>query len=82
MARKTIYESSVRGAGAFPVDMLRYDRATPTTERDSVEISHSLDRMHPRDTARTVTVTSERPLTAGRWESFGWAVVDTKSWKV
>lgn len=77
---KTIYESTVAGRVAFPIDMLRYDRCFPATEQDSVQIGHSLDRrlqasdgVYPAP-LRSVRVISERLLTSARWESFGWLV--------
>jgi hypothetical protein len=54
--------------------MLRYDRAIPDSQNDSAIIAGSLT---PRSTnERSVRVVMERPPTVGRWESFGWTVVN------
>lgn len=34
----------VEGSGTFPIDMLRYDRCVPETERDASEIAASFSR--------------------------------------
>ena len=72
------FESKVSGTSAFPVDMLRYDRAWPTREQDSVEASSSIDRMHPR-AERKIMITSLQPLTSSRWLFFGWTVDETRA---
>jgi hypothetical protein len=65
---------TVSGPGKFPIDMLRYDRATPLTKADAkmVERTHAntctFGRHHP------ITLTSQREPTVARWESFGWQV--------
>jgi hypothetical protein len=79
---KTIYESTVTGRGAFPVDMLRYDRCFPATERDAIQIGTSFGlRMGVTDASRsfTICVISEHPLTSARWSSFGWQVDEIKT---
>jgi len=60
----------VKGDGAFPFDMLRYDRCFPASQDD---VSRLLD-----DGPRTIhlimaaeTLAGLNP-TKGRWESFGW----------
>lgn len=78
MAKVVFYESEVSGSTAFPIDMLRYDRAMPSREQDSIEISNSIDRMHPR-AVRQVRVRSTQPLTSSRWESFGWRLISSLS---
>jgi hypothetical protein len=62
---------TVTGWGQFPIDMLRYDRATPASEGDSAAITNSFNR--PRG-AITVNLLCPRPPTQGRWESFGFRV--------
>ena len=63
---------TVTGNGTFPVDMLRYDRCCPATEKDS----HAIERSGER------TITLERfskiarmTPEVGRWKSFGWLVM-------
>ena len=65
MAVKTL-RYKVSGAGAFPLDMLRYDRVYPFSEVDSNAMEYSPKR-------RTVEVIGSG-CTKGRWESFLWKV--------
>lgn len=69
----TIQRTIVRGALAFPIDMLRYDSAWPATEASS----HLIEATLRHDTAGPieVIVCHRKPLTSARWESFGWKVV-------
>jgi hypothetical protein len=57
----------VEGAGSFPLDMLRYDRAWFATEADAGTAQH--DRK-----IRTVTLRGLDYPTGARWESFSWRV--------
>lgn len=67
-----LYRYSVSGRGAFPLDMLRHDRACPDTS-DDVYV------MERTDDERTVRLVSHFTApTVGRWQSFGWSVVDQK----
>lgn len=61
---------AVIGRGAFPVDMLRYDRACPWQERDSALIQDE-------DRERVVLVESwgHGAPEYRRWSSFGWCAV-------
>ena len=80
-----MYETTfkVRGAGAFPVDMLRYDQCYPRTEEDSHLIE--VPTFEPRDVVLTKTHVYKlnTQLTARRWASFGWELlaVPTRSLK-
>lgn len=62
---------TVRGSGAFPIDMLRYDAAHPYQERDSAAIEHIA---RSREVGDVRVVMTHEP-TAERWASFGWRVV-------
>jgi hypothetical protein len=75
MAIKHTYRYSVTGPGAFPIDMLRYDAAHPASEGDAgfIELTHG---RHAALTSATVELIGLRPPTAGRWQSFGWRIVD------
>lgn len=73
---------TVRGAGAFPLDMLRHDSSYPATETDSSIAQGDEDhlgrvtvRPAPRavELAHTGTARAWLP-TFDRWESFGWEV--------
>ena len=72
--------STITGKGAFPVDMLRYDQASPLTGSDSERIAVSDEGNELFDdsfssAAFTVRVTSKRPATFRRYESFGCKVI-------
>ena len=77
MGTRSTKDHSVRvvvvGRGQFPIDMLRYDRAHPRSEADSVAMAEA----RPRRRAVEVVCTGADTPTVGRWESFGWAVVAT-----
>lgn len=68
-----IQRTIVRGALAFPIDMLRYDAAWPASEASShlIEASICYDITGSVD----VIICHRKPLTAERWKSFGWTVV-------
>jgi hypothetical protein len=61
---------AVEGEGDFPIDMLRYDKCWPATERDSHVIAYK--------NRRTVELRSLTGSTDRRWASFGWRVVDAR----
>ncbi len=67
---------TVKGWGAFPLDMLRYDSCWPATAADSERIRSSF-RGHltssPPQEIRLVSA-SASPITVDRWASFGWSV--------
>lgn len=60
----------------FPMDMLRYDRCTPCTTEDVVNMSRLQRDVDPTKTVVVTVVAYTRtkaqsPFTIGRWESFG-----------
>lgn len=57
----------VTGNGIFPIDMLRYDSAWPSTGEDAANISGS-----GRRTIRLRTIADQ--VTSARWDSFNWQV--------
>jgi len=66
----------VRGRGAFPYDMLRYDECWPFQADDA----RKLDFIEEAGLAREITLISyiknkKSKPTADRWRSFGWIVV-------
>lgn len=69
MAKRFEYLYTVDGRGTFPIDMLRYDRATPNTEGDSALIESTFRRGAG---GGMVVVRSEKAPTVARWASFGW----------
>lgn len=80
-AKYTLIEFVVQGTGQFPVDMLRHDRCVPARETDANEIERTY--VNARGAPRRVTLVRYVPQggiplpTRGRWESFGWKVIDT-----
>lgn len=84
-----VQECTVEGAGAFPVDMLRYDSCHPAdaTAVEGIVMSNSdPEGRHVRDRRRKVrliscTPTKKHRWSEGRWNSFGWAVVSSRVWK-
>ena len=66
----------VVGAGPFPIDMLRYDNAFPSSESESAKI---LDDDKKREVSLTARVATAREAafvpTSARWDSFTWGVV-------
>ena len=77
----TVKTFTVEGTYPFPVDMLRYDQCWPSREsEDSVQLSEAMMLRKTSDPnrkrrVRLTTNAINRP-TVGRWESFGWKVVE------
>lgn len=71
---------TVRGEGAFPFDMLRYDSCWPATENDAATMERAM-RPRTRSTAYEVALSTASPNAPSvpRWESFGWEVVTHKA---
>ena len=70
---------TVRGSGAFPFDMLRYDAAWPEKEgTDSYQLGLTRDSGDEYFNQRNVTLITDCPNAPGfaRWQSFGWPVVN------
>lgn len=63
----------LRGSHPFPIDMLRRDCAWPASEQDSNVILSTI-RLETHGPVE-VEVYARRPLTIGRWRSFGWDVL-------
>jgi len=86
MARKNprIYTYTVTGKGSFPLDMLRYDVASPADAKSAALIKASSRRAraffgYPEIYRYSVRLVSAYEPTLGRWESFGWEVSDVSS---
>ena len=68
---------TVRGVGAFPVDMLRRDACYPSDTGDALSIACSWEEHPTKARERTVRL-STTSITAPhveRWASYGWAVL-------
>jgi hypothetical protein len=68
-------EMSVRGAGKFPYDMLRYDSAVFSTEEDTALASLGKHRREV-NLRRFYPDGNDPAPEYGRWESFGWKVTE------
>ena len=66
-------EMTVEGMGDFPLDMLRYERATFATEKDAGLAGTRTDRRKIR-LKRFFRQWGSEP-THQRWLSFGWKIV-------
>jgi hypothetical protein len=64
---KKFWTFVVEGQGAFPTDMLRYDRCTPYQQEDV----HWMTGTAPRSAMMVSHVGEPTPA---RWASFGWTV--------
>lgn len=62
----------VEGSGEFPWDMLRYDAAHPTTEKDTHIAQHESKLRRVAVCSRAV---NDQAPCYPRWESFCWKVV-------
>ena len=82
-AHKYAHYAEVEGFGEFPFDMLRYDNAHPTEERDSGQLSRFASGLDGRRKVRvTALATTKRwPFTPARWESFGWTCKPVDRWE-
>ena len=69
---KAIYRYVVSGFGTFPFDMLRYDAAWPADQESTFHMERPPGATG--NSQRSVKLTSYRPPTPGRWNSFGWQV--------
>jgi len=68
---------TVEGLGEFPLDMLRYDRCFPRTGMDCDSITYKGERRQVTLVALNRDSYLWKP-TYGRWESFGWNVVEVE----
>lgn len=76
-AKKYFHRFKVRGTGEFPIDMMRYDRCYPRTETDA--ITAQTRASHSREVEMIAPVRERYwTPTKGRWESFGWAVINSE----
>lgn len=62
-----LFRYEVKGGGAFPFDMLRYDAGWPTSQKDTSKLLG-----HDR---RTVEISGIHTPTRDRWASFGWTIM-------
>lgn len=78
MAKMRMTEYTVVGTGPFPTDMLRYDTSYPADGDSAIGILSQAGFMEKREmrrvTLRHRDVYAGWNPTAGRWESFLWAV--------
>lgn len=72
--RSPIIAYTVTGVLPFPVDMVRYDQAWPSSQDDADRVERSIKR--EIDGPVSVRINSVRAPTIGRWASFGWEVTN------
>jgi hypothetical protein len=82
----TATQFTVIGRGEFPLDMLRYDGCYPQCETDTaimrkdgsreVTLHKTFNWYGADDVAGVVAELASWSPTVGRWNSFGWAVLD------
>ena len=65
----------VKGAGPFPVEMLRTNRCYPASRENALIIADTLKHGPFRAETRTVNMLSQHRPHKGRWQAFGWRVV-------
>lgn len=69
------FKYEVVGYGRFPIDMLRYDAAWPTSPEGASRIGTSLDTAHASDRmVLVIALAGIRAPTKDRWSTFGWTV--------
>ncbi len=66
---------TVRGVGSFPLDMLRYDRCSPVTSEDVVNMAASLQAQSNVPYEIHLISSTFQP-TKERWALFGYKVVE------
>lgn len=68
----------VRGARSFPIDMLRYDGLIPDSSADSAKIEATFTPGSRGEAVevRLLALDGTHGATVGRWESFGWHVLE------
>ena len=74
---KSPTDFTVRGRGAFPLDMLRYDAAYPASSPDALVIEKTFrERLEGFTSVWTVHLQTRSEIgpTPGRWQSFGWQI--------
>ena len=69
---------TVEGTFPFPVDMLRYDRCYPADSESAINITYSNN--HESGGLQVTLIarveSKQWKPTEGRWQSFGWKVVE------
>jgi YD repeat-containing protein len=75
MPKKTRTEYTVVGTRPFPIDMLRYDCAWPTSSQDAQKIADTFD-WDSRGQMVEIKLSTDYQFAPEhrRWESFGWRV--------
>lgn len=72
------YRYQVTGMTGFPLGMLRYDRAWPTSQHDVSKIALALgipgNDKHKAGVFHGIGLNSFSMPTNERWDSFGWKV--------
>lgn len=75
MEAKVAKYAKILGSGVFPMDMLRYDKAYPLSEKDAVAISATF--FNKCSNYEVNIGTSLGRFTVDRWRSFGVTIVSS-----
>ena len=73
---QTFTRFKVAGANDFPLDMLRFDRCYPESERATHTMTYPLDEQRTVELCQTHDAAEAPHITKDRWASYGWPVVD------
>lgn len=77
MAMKYLQKFRVEGSGQFPYDMLRYDGCFPAHESESPLLGREqTGEFRQVELHRYIELARTLP-TFGRWNSFGWRVIES-----
>jgi hypothetical protein len=68
-----LYQYTVVGSGAFPVDQLRYDSCWPADTESAIRMFRDRHDEEYRD-EREINIESHNPPTEDRWNTFGWRI--------
>jgi hypothetical protein len=79
MGKMTTKKFTVRGVWPFPFDMLRFDSCWPYSSADAAKIEAMYRRDGEHQAVEIDLLTDDHNFLAptdGRWESFGWSVLN------
>jgi hypothetical protein len=77
MTKQYYHRFMVKGDGYFPYDMLRYDACWPSTSDDVINLGLG----EKRKVTLTTIGNKDRKPTFARWESFGWKVIESGTYR-
>ena len=66
-----LHKATIRGRGAFPTDMLRYDSCFPADSRSVEVLNHTEKGEEWAMEVHKISRGAKVGFTQGRWQSFG-----------